>query len=69
MVADTLGQVYRQVEGTLLSSLSEVGQGLREALRTLPENAETFAASLSNADERLQRSIERLSESAAHLQR
>ena len=67
VVRETLGQVYREVEGTLLLSLREVGEGLREALHTLPENAGSFAASLSTADEKLQRSIDRLTESAAHL--
>ena len=68
VVGETLGNVYREVEGTLLSSLKEVGEGLREALHTLPDNAGTFAASLTTADEKLQRSIDRLTESAAHLQ-
>lgn len=68
VVGETLRNVYRQVEGTLLSSLKEVGEGLQEALHTLPENARTFAGSLTTADEKLQRSIDRLSESAAHLQ-
>ncbi|MCY4027102.1 MAG: hypothetical protein OXH75_12420 [Acidobacteria bacterium] len=69
VVAETLTRVHRDVEGTLLASLKEVGEGLREALRTLPANATTFAASLSTADEKLQRSIARLAESAAHLDR
>ena len=68
VVAKTLKLVYREVEDTLLSSLKEVGEGLREALDTLPENARTFAASLTTADEKLQQSIDRLTESAAHLQ-
>ena len=53
----------------MVAETLEVGEGLREALRTLPGNAESFAASLSTADEKLQRSIDRLTESAAHLQR
>ena len=68
VVGETLWNVYREVEGTLLSSLNEIGAGLQEALHTLPENAGTFAASLTTADEKLQRSIDRLTESAAHLQ-
>ena len=68
VVGETLGHVYREVEGTLLSSLKEIGAGLQEALHTLPENAGTFAASLTTADAKLQRSIDRLTESAAHLQ-
>lgn len=69
VVKETLDKVYREVERTLLSSLKDVGEGLREALHTLPKHADTFAASLSTADEKLQRSIERLTESAAHLER
>ena len=68
VVGETVDQIYRQVEGTLLSSLKEVGEGLREALHTLPENAGTFAASLTAADKKLQRSVDRLAESATHLQ-
>ena len=69
VVEETLDRVYRRVEGTLLNSLAEVGEGIKEALVELPANAQTFASSLSTADEKLQRSIERITESADHLKR
>lgn len=67
VVAKTLEDVYRRVEGTLLTSLDEVGKGIREALVELPDNARSFAGSLSAADEKLRLSIGHLDESARHL--
>lgn len=69
VVAKTLEDVYRRVEGTLLTSLDEVGKGIREALDELPGHAESFASSLAAADKKLQRSIESLDESARHLKK
>ena len=69
VVGESADEVHRRVGEPLLSMLQGVSRGIEEALRTLPENAETFAASLSAADEKLQRSIARLQESAGHLER
>lgn len=69
VVAKTLQDVYRRVEGTLLSSLDEVGKGLKEAMVELPNSAAGFASSLSLADEKLQRTLESFRESALHLER
>ena len=69
VVARTLEEVYRRVEGTLLDSLDEVGRGIKEALVELPANAQTFASSLSSADDKLQQSINRITASADHLKR
>ncbi len=69
VVAKTLEQVYRRVENSLLASLHDVGEELREAIKTLPENARGFAASLTQADTRLQRSLDALTKSADHLGR
>lgn len=69
VVAKTLEKVYRRVEGTLLTSLDEVGKGIREALVELPDHAQSFAASLSAADEKLRLSIKCLDESARHLEK
>ena len=69
VVGESAEEVHRRVGEPLLSVLQGVSRGIEEALRTLPENAETFAASLSTADEKLQQSIMRLQESADHLER
>ena len=69
VVEKTLDRVYRRVEGTLLNSLDEVGEGIKEALVKLPANAQTFSSSLSAADEKLQQSIERITECVGHLKR
>ena len=69
VVGESAEEVHRRVGEPLLSMLQGVSRGIEEALRTLPANAETFAASLSTADEKLQQSIERLKESADHLER
>ena len=69
VVEKTLDRVYRRVEGTLLDELNEVGKGINEALVKLPANAQTFASSLSAADDKLRLSIERITESADHLKR
>ena len=69
VVGESAEEVHRRVGEPLLSMLQRVSRGIEEALRTLPENAETFAASLSTADEKLQQSIARLQESADHLER
>lgn len=69
VVGQTLEKVYRRVEGTLLDSLDEVGRGIKEALVELPANAQTFASSLSSADEKLRQSIDRIDASADHLKR
>ena len=69
VVGESAEEVHRRVGEPLLSMLQGVSRGIEEALRTLPENAETFASSLSTADEKLQQSIARLKESADHLER
>lgn len=69
VVGESAEEVHRRVGEPLLSMFQGVSRGIEEALRTLPENAETFAASLSTADEKLQQSIERLQKSADHLER
>ena len=69
VVGESAEEVHRRVGEPLLSMLQAVSRGIEEALRTLPENAETFAASLSAADEKLQQSIARLQDSAGHLGR
>lgn len=69
VVARTLETVYERVEKSLLASLHDVGEGLREAMETLPENARGFASSLAQADTRLRKSLASLSESAEHLGR
>ena len=69
VVARTLEEVYRRVEETLLDSLDEVGRGIKEALVELPANAQTFASSLSSADDKLRQSIDRITASADHLKR
>ena len=51
VVEETLDRVYRRVEGTLLNSLAEVGEGIKRALVDLPTHAQTFASSLTTADE------------------
>ena len=65
VVARTLERVYSRVESTLLKSLDEVGKGLREALTELPNNAKSFADSLSDADGKLQRALDDI-KSASH---
>ena len=69
VVGESAEEVHRRVGEPLVSMLQGVSRGIEEALRTLPENAETFAASLSTADEKLQQSIARLQESADHLKK
>ena len=69
VVGESAEEVHRRVGEPLLSMLQRVSHGIEEALRTLPENAGTFAASLSAADEKLKQSIARLQESADHLER
>ena len=69
MVGESAEEVHRRVGEPLLSVLQGVSRGIEEALRTLPGHAETFAASLSTADEKLHQSIERLKESAEHLEK
>ena len=69
VVEETLDRVYRRVEGTLLNSLAEVGEGIKRALVDLPTHAQTFASSLTTADKKLRQSIEHISESADHLKR
>lgn len=68
VVGESAEEVNRRVGEPLLSALQAVSRGVEEALSTLPENAATFAASLSAADEKLGRAIDRLRESAGHLQ-
>ena len=69
VAGESAEEVHRRVGEPLLSMLQRVTRGIEEALRTLPENARTFAASLSAADEKLKHSIARLQESADHLER
>ena len=69
VVSRTLQEVYQRVETTLLASLDEVGRGLREALTELPNNASSFAQSLTNADERIQQALNGIRESSDHLAR
>ena len=68
VVAETLDEVYRQVEGTLLKQLAEIGEDLKRALKELPDHAQSFASSLSTADEKLQLTIGRIAEAANHLE-
>ena len=69
VVGESAEEVYRRVGEPLVVMLQGVSRGIEEALRMLPENAQTFAASLSAADEKLQQSIARLQEAADHLER
>ena len=69
VVSKTLQDVYQRVENTLLASLDEVGRGLREALTELPNNAATFAQSLTDADERIKQALNGIKESSDHLAR
>ena len=69
MVGESAAEVHRRGGDSLLSMLQHVSRGIEKALRTLPGQDETFAASLSTADEKLRQSIERLKESADHLER
>ena len=69
VAGESAEEVHRRVGEPLLSMLQRVSRGIEEALRTLPENAQTFATSLSRADEKLELSIARLQESADHLER
>ena len=68
VVAETVDEVYRRVEGTLLKQLAEIGEDLKRALRELPDHAQSFASSLSTADEKLQSTIGRIAEAANHLE-
>ena len=68
VVGESAEEVHRRVGEPLLAMLQGVSRGIEEALRTLPENAETFAGSLATADAKLQQSIARLTESAGHLE-
>ena len=69
VVGESAEEVHRRVGEPLLSMLRRVTRGIEEALSTLPENAATFAASLSTADEKLQQSIDRLKAAADHLEK
>ena len=69
VVGESAEEVHRRVGEPLLSMLQRVTRGIEEALSTLPENAATFAASLSTADEKLQQSIDRLKAAADHLEK
>ena len=69
VVGDSAEEVHRRVGEPLLTMLQRVSRGIEEALDKLPENAETFAASLSAADEKLRQAIARLQLSADHLER
>ena len=68
VIAESAKEVNSRVGKPLLSKLQTVSDGIEEALSALPENAATFAASLATADEKLGRAIDRLRESAGHLQ-
>lgn len=68
VVAETLDEVFRQVEGTLLKQLAEIGEDLKRALKELPDHAQSFASSLSTADEKLQLTIGRIAEATNHLE-
>ena len=68
VAGEAADEVHRRVGEPLLSALQAVSRGVEEALRTLPENARTFADSLSAADGKLKSAIDRLGESADHLQ-
>ncbi len=69
VVGESAEEVHRRVGEPLSSMLQRVTRGIEEALSTLPENAATFAASLSTADEKLQQSIDRLKAAADHLEK
>lgn len=68
VVSETLEEVYRRVEGTLLNRLDRIGQDIERALVDLPDHAQTFASSLSAADQKLQLTIGRIAEAATHLE-
>ncbi|MCY4594345.1 MAG: hypothetical protein OXC19_06035 [Bryobacterales bacterium] len=68
VIAQHLETVYSEVASTLVKSLSEVGEGLRQAISTLPENAQSFAESLKVADAKLNLSIDQLTKAANHLE-
>ena len=67
VVSKTIEDVYRRVESTLLASLDEVGRGLKEALTTLPNDARSFARSLSDAGVKMEQALDGLEASANHL--
>ena len=69
VVGESAEEVHRRVGEPLSSMLQRVTRGIEEALSTLPENAATFAASLSTADGKLQQSIDRLKAAADHLEK
>lgn len=69
VVGESAEEFHGRVGEPLVSMFQDVSRGIEEALRTLPENAMTFATSLTIADEKLQQSISRLQESADHLER
>ena len=69
VVGESAEEVHRRVGEPLLSMLQRVSRSIEEALEKLPENAETFAASLAAADDKLQQAIARLQASADHLER
>ena len=69
VVGESAEEVHRRVGEPLLSMLQRVSRGIEEAVDKLPEQAETFAASLSTADDKLQQSIARLQAAADHLER
>ena len=68
VIARHLKTVYSEVASTLVESLSEIGKGLRQAMTTLPENAQSFAESLAIADSKLKLSIDQLTKAANHLE-
>ena len=68
VVGESAEEVNQRVGEPLLSMLRRVTRGIEEAVDKLPEHAETFAASLSSADEKLQQSIDRLKAAADHLE-
>ena len=69
VVASTVEKVYQRAESTLLASLDEVGKGLKEAVTKLPNRAESFAQSLTDADGKMQQALDRLKSSSDQLAR
>ena len=69
VVASTVEKVYQRAESTLLASLDEVGRGLKEAVTKLPNDAESFAQSLTDADGKMQQALDRLKSSSDQLAR
>ena len=69
VVRDTLRRFYEDLDKALFAKLAEIGDGLREAMHELPEEAKGFAASLATVDRKMQRVVVRIDESADHLGR